>query len=209
MQLNYQNKNYDVEIIRKKNKNIYIRVKNKKVVVTCNYFTKNKEIKKLIDDNYDSITKMIDKQERKQIKQEKFYLFGKHYEIVYNPSVPFTITEDTIYAKDEIAFSKWLSNYIKTTFSNHLQYWIEQYQESIPTPHLKIRKMKTRWGVCNIENHNVTLNSELHRYDVECLDYVIIHELSHFLEPNHSSDFWKQVSKYCPDYKRIKKKLND
>ena len=69
--------------------------------------------------------------------------------------------------------------------------------------------MKTRWGVCNIKNHNVTLNSELYKYDIECLDYVIVHELSHFIEANHSKEFWNQVAKYYPNYKEIRKKLND
>ena len=99
------------------------------------------------------------------------------------------------------------NNYYKDAI---LLYFTDGFgEESIPKPNLKIRKMKTRWGVCNIENHNVTLNSELYRYDIECLDYVIVHELSHFIEANHSQDFWLQVSKYCPNYKEIRKKLKD
>jgi len=209
MQIEYNNKLYDINIIKKNNKNIYIRVKNNKIIITCNYFTSEKEIKRLIKDNFDSITKMIDRQEQKQEKQKKFYLFGKNYNIVFNENIKFEIDNNTIYVKDEKYFNKWLSNYIERTFSSHLKYWFDIYEESIPTPNLKIRKMKTRWGVCNIENHNVTLNSELYRYDIECLDYVIIHELSHFIEANHSPDFWLQVSKYCPNYKEIRKKLKE
>lgn len=209
MQISNKGKVYDIDIIRKNNKNVYIRVKDKRVVVTCNYFTRDKEIEKLIRDNYDSIIKMIDKQEKKEEKNKDFYLFGKFYNVVFDEDVKFEIIDDTIYVKDEKVFNKWLSNYIYKTFDSHLKYWYDRYEEKIPVPNLKIRKMKTRWGVCNIENHNVTLNSELYRYDIECLDYVIVHELSHFIEANHSSNFWKQVSKYCPNYKEIKKKLND
>ena len=53
--------------------------------------------------------------------------------------------------------------------------------------------MTSRWGVCNIKNHNVTLNYNLSKYDICCLDYVIVHELSHFIHPNHSRDFWHKV----------------
>ena len=67
--------------------------------------------------------------------------------------------------------------------------------------------MTSRWGVCNIKNHNVTLNSELSKYDISALDYVIVHELSHFIHHNHSKDFWLLVSKYCPNYKDIRKML--
>ena len=67
--------------------------------------------------------------------------------------------------------------------------------------------MTSRWGVCNLKNKNITLNLDLLKYDIVCLDYVIVHELSHFIYPNHSSNFWQLVSKYCPNYKEIRKKL--
>ena len=69
--------------------------------------------------------------------------------------------------------------------------------------------MTSRWGVCNIKNHNVTLNSELSTYNIECLNYVIVHELSHFIHPNHSKDFWFLVGKYYPNYKEIRKYLRN
>ncbi len=67
--------------------------------------------------------------------------------------------------------------------------------------------MTSRWGVCNIKNHNVTLNLELSKYPKVYLNYVIVHELSHFIHPNHSKEFWLLVSKYCPNYKDIKEKV--
>lgn len=69
--------------------------------------------------------------------------------------------------------------------------------------------MTSRWGVCNIKNHNVTLNSELSKYDINALDYVIVHELSHFIHHNHSKDFWLLVGKYYPNYKNIRKMLRN
>ena len=69
--------------------------------------------------------------------------------------------------------------------------------------------MTSRWGVCNIRSHNVTLNYHLLKYDICCLDYVIVHELSHFIHPNHSSDFWNLVGKYYPKYKNARKMLKE
>ena len=69
--------------------------------------------------------------------------------------------------------------------------------------------MKTRWGVCYRKSKTITLNTRLLEYDISCLDYVIIHELSHFIHPNHSKEFWKLVSKYCNNYKDMRKKLKD
>lgn len=206
MVVEYNNKRYEVEVVRKNNKNIYIRVKNDKVIITCNYFTTEKYIKKLLKDNYSSIIKMIEKDNVRKEKQEKFYLFGKVYDIVYGFK-EFEIKNNKIYVLDKTKLDKYLSNYIKEVFTERLNYWYDAYEENIPVPNLKIRKMSTRWGVCNLKNRNVTLNYELYKYDMECLDYVIIHELSHFLYPNHQKEFWNQVSKYCNNYKSIRKKL--
>ena len=69
--------------------------------------------------------------------------------------------------------------------------------------------MKTRWGVCNRRDNSVTLNSELIKYDLTKLDYVIVHELSHFIHFNHSKSFWNLVEKYSPNYKKIRKDLKE
>jgi len=92
---------------------------------------------------------------------------------------------------------------------SHLKHWQRKFEENIPDPDLKIRRMKTRWGVCNVNKKVVTLNLELYRYDMKCLDYVIIHELAHFLVQNHSKEFWGVVEKYCPNYKEYRRMLKD
>ena len=69
--------------------------------------------------------------------------------------------------------------------------------------------MSTRWGVCNRSNNTITLNSELIKYGLKQIDYVIIHELSHFIYFDHSKNFWLQVSKYCPNYKEVRKTLKE
>ena len=61
----------------------------------------------------------------------------------------------------------------------------------------------------NKANHSITLNSHLIEYDIEKLDYVIIHELSHIIHFDHSKSFWQLVSKYCPNYKKIRKELKE
>ena len=69
--------------------------------------------------------------------------------------------------------------------------------------------MKTRWGVNNLSNKTITLNSELLKKEIDLLDYVIIHELCHFYEANHSSRFWEHVSKYYPKYKEARRRLRE
>lgn len=201
---------YQIEIIKKNNKNTYIRVKNNTIIVTTNYLVTTSKIKKLIETNKESIIKMVSKAKQKEEreKDDTFYLFGKKYNIIFNENIKdIELDESNIIVKDEKKLNKFLNNYIKTTYQNHLIYWYKKFRENIPEPTLKIRTMKSRWGVCNTKTHNITLNTELYKYDISCLDYVCIHELSHLVHPNHSKDFWLVVSKYCPNYKEIRKKL--
>lgn len=208
MNIVINDKIYDVEIIKKNNKNTYIRVKNGKVIVTTGHFTSKNAIIKLINDNLTSINKMIENDAKKQDKKETFYYFGKQYDIIYGLSdIEFTDTK--IYAPNKKVLDKYLDNEIKRIYSDRLNYWYNIFEESIPIPNLKIRKMTSRWGVCNIKNHNVTLNYMLSKYDISCLDYVIVHELSHFIHHDHSKNFWQLVSKYYPKYKECKKMLKE
>ena len=209
MVFRYKDVDYAVDIIRKDNKNTYVRVKEERVVVTTGYFTSDRKIKGLLDENQKAIGKMIERARvvRSQ-RKDLFLLFGKYYQIEYGDyDHQITVEDGHIWVVSEEILVKWLEQYIHTTFYHHLKDWYERFEEDIPDPNLKIRKMKTRWGVCNTRNHNVTLNFELFRYDMECLDYVIVHELSHFVVQNHSKDFWRVVEKYCPNYKEIRKKL--
>ena len=206
MQKKYRD--YEIIIIRKKIKNIYIRIKDKNIIVTANYLTPNIYIEKIIKNNLKSIDKMIEKNEFKEEQKDKFYLFGKNYQIQYDDTISkVLIKEDKIITKNNQMLEKYLDALINETFSKHLNYWFNKFEEKIPDPNLKIRKMKSRWGVCNTKNNNVTLNYYLYRYDISCLDYVIVHELSHFKEGNHSKNFWKIVDKYYPNYKEIRRKL--
>ena len=208
MNIIIDNKTYDIEIVKKNNKNTYIRVKNGKIIVTTNYFTSNNAIMNLIKDNLSSITKMIDTDNKKQDKIDNFYYFGKYYDIIYGFN-DFELTDNKIYALNKKELEKHLNNDIKKIYLERLNHWYNIFEENIPRPNLKIRKMTSRWGVCNIKNHNVTLNYMLSKYDISCLDYVIVHELSHFIHPNHSTQFWSLVAKYYPKYKECKKMLKE
>ena len=206
MKFEYNDNLYNVNIVRKNNKNTYIRVKNNEIYVTTSYFSTDKSIYKLINENRDAIIKMIDKSNKKVDNSCK--IFGKRYTIVYGESFKeVEISDDIICAYDNKMLNKYLTKYINNVYGEHLNYWYDKFEEKIPIPNLKIRKMTSRWGVCNLRNKNVTLNLDLFKYDIKCLDYVIVHELSHFIFPNHSKDFWNLVGKYYPNYKEVRKIL--
>lgn len=207
----YNNKQYEIIIERKKIKNMYLKVKEDlKIYITCNRFVTKKNIENMINDNYKSICKMIDNMDKKNKKKDEFYLLGKKYNVIkINTINKVVIDNDKIYTKDDKMLNKWLKINTTNIFQKELEKCINNFKEPLPNVNLKIREMKSRWGVCNRKNNNVTLNSLLIRYELEVIDYIIYHELSHFIHPNHSSSFWNLVNKYVYDYKFYRNKLKN
>ncbi len=211
MIFNYEDNSYQVIIEKKRtNKNTYIRVKkDMKIYVTTNYFTRDKDIEKLLIDNYSSIVKMIKQQVVKQKSNEGFNYLGKKYDIVYVDYCDISFGDAKVFLNKNLDIDKWYKKQAKVLFKNRLDEIYNEYTENIPYPDLRIRKMTTRWGVCNTRLKVVTLNLELIKRDIKYLDYVIVHELSHLIEANHSSKFWSLVEKNYKDYKKIRKEMKD
>ena len=61
--------------------------------------------------------------------------------------------------------------------------------------------MRTRWGSCNVKERRITLAARLALMPPEAVEYVVVHEYCHFLQPNHSPAFWAEVEKLLPDWK--------
>lgn len=202
---------YEVVITKKANKNTYIKVKEDLTIsVSTNYFATYNYISKLLDDNQDFLRRAIEAKEKQIIKHQKFNLLGKGYDLVFDKTINKIYVDGCkIYVNNRKDLDKWVTKEMKRIYKEHLDYWYDQFEENIPYPKLKIRTMKTRWGVNNKRDNSVTLNSKLIEYKLDKLDYVIIHELSHFVHFNHSHKFWELVSKYCPNYKQMRKDLKE
>lgn len=202
---------YDVIINKKNNKNLYIRVKEDgKIYVTCNYLATKNSIKRILDDNTSALRKMISHAKKESEKLNGFFYLGNCYDIIYDGSVKNVyISDNKIYAKDEKKLNKWYKEEIIRVFDERYVYIFNHFKENVKSPILKIRNMKTRWGVYNRGNHTITLNSRLIEFDIEKIDYVIIHELSHIIHFDHSKEFWNLVGKYCPNYKAIRKEMRE
>lgn len=83
---------------------------------------------------------------------------------------------------------------------------IEKYK--IAKPEIKIRKMKTLWGSCSPHRGVITFNQYLTKATPACIEYVVLHEIVHFLYRNHSKQFYSFLSSYMPDWKDRKKILD-
>ena len=209
MKFTYNDVDYPVVIEKKKtNRNTYIRVnKELTIKVTTNYFTSDKYIIKLLNDSYKSICKMIDSQLTKNSNNDGFFYLGKKYDIVYVDYTDISIGESKVFLNKKLDIDKWYKKEAKILFKERLDYWYNNFSRTIPYPSLRIRKMTSRWGVCNTKLKVVTLNLELIKRDIKYLDYVIVHELSHLIHANHSKDFWTLVDENIGDHKKFRKEM--
>lgn len=77
----------------------------------------------------------------------------------------------------------------------------------VKEPELKFRRMKSRWGSCRYEKASLSFNTALAHVPAECVDYVVMHEYCHFIQPDHSPAFHALMTKLMPDWKARKKTL--
>ena len=201
---------YKVVVLKKNNKNTYIKIKkDMTILVTTNYLVSKWQIKNMLDREKDFLRGSLKAAKVKYEKEKEFYYLGKKYDIIMVSLDNIEIDDNKIYAPSMESVNKWLKKQMKVLFEERLIYNYNLFEEDIPFPKLKIRKMKTRWGVCNKRDLSVTLNSNLIRYSLKEIDYVIIHELSHLVHFDHSREFWNTVEKYMPDYKESVKVLKE
>ena len=123
----------------------------------------------------------------------------------------------TLYLKDvqnedlaQKVFSKWW----RITAADIYQQIVDNLYDSIfkkydvAKPTISIKKMKTLWGSCTPAKSKITLNEYLLKADIRCIQYVVLHELTHLLYPNHSSQFYDFLTVQMPDWKERKKRLD-
>ena len=82
-------------------------------------------------------------------------------------------------------------------------------KRGVAFPEIKFRKMKTQWGNCHPMSGVLTFNTRLAYAPTECIEYVVAHELTHFLQPNHSPLFYAELEKVMPDWKARRQRLKD
>lgn len=120
--------------------------------------------------------------------------------------VPFPSYEEQIrISKVWNLFESWWRKQAKAILQKRAEHWypiIEKY--GVAMPKVAVRKMKTLWGSCSVNRGAITLNFYLIKARMPYIDYVILHELTHFLYPNHSKQFYMFLSNYMPDWKERK-----
>ena len=95
---------------------------------------------------------------------------------------------------------RWCRQQAQQVFAERLSYWFEKMPQGTPEPQLKLRRMRRRWGSCS-SKQVITFNTLLITLPMECIDYVVVHELCHLWELNHSQAFYRLLASILPDWR--------
>jgi len=114
--------------------------------------------------------------------------------------------EDRI-AKVKPLIDKWYQHKAKTVFHERLAQLLPKATWVKGIPSFRVMAMKKQWGSCSTKG-NLMLNPHLVKAPKECIDYVILHELCHIAEHNHSEKFWRLLTQVMPNWKDVKAKLD-
>lgn len=208
-------KTYEYNIQFKKIKSIYIRVIDGQIVVSAPYMTSLSTIEKLIIQYQDKLKDKINQYEPyiSYKNNGKVLIFDQWYSIkvldIGEKSCHIHNHQLYVYHHD---LMKTIDTYLKQLLLNYIEeriiYYLS-YDFDLDMPYIQIKNYKGRWGSCFYKENKVTFNSSLIHLDKELIDYVIVHELAHFIEANHSSKFYKEIEKRMPDYKIRQKRLKE
>lgn len=208
---------------RKNMKNIYLKVeKNADVVVSAPPRTPNYIIKKLILGNIDEIKLRRNNiltngyTVKQYVTGEKHIIFGKEIvlEVRLGKNNVVKLSDDKIILvikdKDQDR-GQIVMSYLRRVLYNKALEFINKYEKimGVHAEQLRIKKMKTRWGTCNIEAKRIWINYELIKYPIECLEHIVVHELTHLLETNHTPRFYALLGKYYPNFRENDKLIKE
>ncbi len=106
-------------------------------------------------------------------------------------------------------FQRWWQKQSKTYFLTVIdKFYPVVEKHGIVKPALQVRKMKTLWGSSSKKHHKINLNYYLYKAPPPCIDYVVLHELAHFIYPKHNKEFYEFLTVYMPDWKERKRILD-
>jgi len=155
---------------------------------------------------------------REYLTKESHYYLGKRYllKVIYHNSVPIVklkhnlielyIRPETDTAKRKEILDEWYRAKLKEMIPKLIAKW--EKVMAVEVKEFGIKKMKTKWGTCNIEAKRIWLNLELAKKPSNCLEYIIIHEMTHLLERNHNTRFVALMNQFMPNWKEVKEELN-
>lgn len=219
--------NLSVEVRRKAIKNLHISVlpPNGVVRVSAPLKMSDDAVKMAVANRLQWIKKQqraFENQARETAREivsgESHYLWGKRYLLEVLPTtgkhclevehrkIKLFVRPNTDFKKQTAVIESFYRNELKREIGKLLEKW--QPKMGVVAKRFGVKKMKTLWGSCNIDTASIWLNLELAKKPPECLEYVVVHELTHLLERHHNARFMAHMDNFLPNWQIIKQRLN-
>lgn len=219
----YKNKLIEYEVIKSKIKNLYIHIRDGKVIVKAPSKAKDKDIKKAVEEKKKWIYEKLENFSKQEYTQgSKVLLLGKEYllKIKFMKQDISNIYVENGYMVAEIPkkykkeYARKIEELLDDVYIKVAEKEVDMAMQivtrivGIKPNKYRIKKLKTAWGTCT-SNKNITINSSLMKYDRTVIQYVVLHEICHLKYMNHSKEFWNMVEQYMKNYKEIRRKLKE
>src|SRR5690625_26454 len=217
-----------IEVIKKNIKNIHLSVHppNGRVRLATPDDTDDDAIRLFVITKLDWIRKQqreLQEQERISARQylsgESHYYLGERYllnvlytkgrqtvEIVGKKEMNLFVRENSTIEQRERVMNEWYREQLKSLIPDYIGKW--EREMGVQVKDWGVRRMRTKWGSCNIQDKRIWLNLELAKKPPHCLEYVVVHEMVHLLERNHNERFRAYMDKFLPNWRAIKAELN-
>jgi len=155
---------------------------------------------------------------REYLDRESHYVWGRRYllEVVHSeePSgvvlrarrLILTVTPGTKAAGKDALLARWYRDQIRAKAAELIAKW--EPMLGVKVKQLFVQHMKTKWGSCNPRAGAIRLTTELAKKPVECLEYIVVHEMVHLLEPTHNARFVALMDHFIPRWQYYRHKLN-
>lgn len=155
---------------------------------------------------------------REHVELETHYVWGKRYQLTLSdaeaaPTVTLKHTRMVLQVRPgataetrQQVVAHWYRAQIRTALPALLVTW--EARIGVKAGYVFVQKMKTRWGSCNPRSGNIRLNTDLAKKPPQCLEYIVVHELLHLLEPHHNERFTRLMDQHLPDWRQRRVVLN-
>ena len=210
-------------ITKKKIKNFIIRIyPDLRIAVSVPLHASSKDIENFIQSKKEWIETTLNKikmakENKNNLKENTIKILGKDVEkkIIESDLERIRLTDTSIYiysndidnAKIEKKLLEWKVEKLKVILEEYLEKYTKLLNTNIN--YYQIKKISSAWGIYHKKENYITFNFDLIEKDIECIEYVVLHELCHIFYMNHQKNFWTLVEKYMPDYKLRRKNLKN
>jgi len=155
---------------------------------------------------------------REFLNKESHYFKGKRYllkvteriaaprVVLKHSMIELHVRPGTNVEKRKTLLDEWYRQQLKELVPILIEKW--EKKMNVQVKEFGIKKMKTKWGTCNRQAKRIWLNLELAKKPIECLEYIVVHEMAHLLEKNHNDRFISLMSEFMPKWRFYKDELN-